>query len=48
MASYTIKNLKESEDVAVRGGVSEMRIAAFSTCFPRGPRNQHLMSARGQ
>jgi mannose-6-phosphate isomerase-like protein (cupin superfamily) len=29
MASYTIKNLKESEDVAVRGGVSEMQEARF-------------------
>ena len=29
MASYTIQNLKESEDVAVKGGVSEMQEARF-------------------
>jgi hypothetical protein len=30
MASYTIKNVKESEDVAVKGGVSEMQEARFA------------------
>jgi mannose-6-phosphate isomerase-like protein (cupin superfamily) len=29
MASYTIKNLKESEDVAIKGGVSQMQEARF-------------------
>ena len=29
MSSYTIKNLKESEDVAIKGGVSQMQEARF-------------------
>jgi mannose-6-phosphate isomerase-like protein (cupin superfamily) len=32
MSSYTIKNLKESEDLAVKGGFSELQEARF----PRG------------
>jgi mannose-6-phosphate isomerase-like protein (cupin superfamily) len=32
MSGYTIRNLKDSEDVAVKGGVSEMQEARF----PRG------------
>jgi mannose-6-phosphate isomerase-like protein (cupin superfamily) len=32
MAGYTIKNLKESEDLAVKGGFSELQEARF----PRG------------